>query len=204
MVSAQHIILVRRRTLDKIFLHLRLNHGRCISSGSRIVAKTLLQAPIKLRSRPPTSFKASETSVFSTTKKDKRRMKHSLLLSKVRKSSEKATGQRKRRRPSKKLVTTLENLADALPEVESRSLSESKSSKGDQGVITQTLKSKPGTAKKMERIVKQEKERFGRNMAALTQTSAVASDSQSAAEDSQMNSRWAALRTHLANTMGKT
>jgi hypothetical protein len=68
----------------------------------------------------------------------------------------------------------------------------------------QTFKSKPGVGKKKDRIVRQEKERFGRNMAALTQTSATTSNSQDATQDAQMNSRWAALRSHLANTMGNT
>jgi hypothetical protein len=130
-------------------------------------------------------------------------MKHSILLSKVRKSSDKPTGQRKRRRSSKKLVTTLENLADALPEVTSGSVSESKSSKM-QGPTMETLKSRPGVGKKKDRIVRQEKERFGRNMAALTQTMATTSKNQDETQDEQTNSRWAALRSHLANTVGKT
>lgn len=123
-------------------------------------------------------------------------MKHSLLLSKVRKSSDKHSTRSQRRRPVKQLTAKLDALADALPELESAALS--KSSKDKCGALTATLKSKPGALKKRERIVKEETERFGKNLAILTQTSAKGAGSVDA------GSRWAALRKHLENTVGKT
>lgn len=56
-----------------------------------------------------------EDAAWKTSKKDKRAMKHSILMTKVRDAGVKKS---KPRRPNNKLKTDLEGLADALPELE--------------------------------------------------------------------------------------
>lgn len=56
-----------------------------------------------------------EDAAWRTSKKDKRAMKHSVLMNKVRDAG---VRKQKPRRPNKKLKTDLESLADALPELE--------------------------------------------------------------------------------------
>lgn len=132
-------------------------------------------------------YQARETdSAFTTTKKDKRLMKHSLLMSKVRDSGVK---KEKRRRPSKKLITNLESLEDAIEEVE------------DSTVATPKLKNVRegrGHAKRREKIVKEERQRFGQNMAILT---AAAQTSTGAAAP---GNRFAALRAHIQANAAKS
>ncbi|PBP24847.1 xylose isomerase-like protein [Diplocarpon rosae] len=67
--------------------------------------------------RPPPAHRegAILADSFVNTKKDKRLIKSSSFLNRIEKAHKKPL---KRRRPNKKLVTTLENLADALPDVE--------------------------------------------------------------------------------------
>jgi hypothetical protein len=152
---------------------------------------------------------------FLSTKKDKRIIKHSSFVSKIQKANKQPL---KRRRPSKKLITTLESLADALPTLDAdvdgniQQLREGK-------VRHKSLKSRPGALKRKERVVKGELERFGVNMAKLatvteksnpptesgkgakkkneteTETSA-----QPSAPTSTTN-RWAALRGYISATM---
>ena len=52
---------------------------------------------------------------FIASKKDKRTIKHSAFVNRIEKAQSKPL---KRRRPNKKLKTTLEGLADALPSME--------------------------------------------------------------------------------------
>lgn len=70
----------------------------------------------------------------------------------------------KRRRPNKKLVTTLEGLAGALPDVEDLVNGNLKGG-GKKGV--KSLRSKPGAMKRKERLERGERERFGRNLAVI-------------------------------------
>ena len=58
-------------------------------------------------------MRSESESLFAASKKDKRRIKHAQLMSKVTKAR---TRNPRRRRPTKKLVTTLDALADALPD----------------------------------------------------------------------------------------
>lgn len=90
---------------------------------------------------------------------------------------------KKRRRPSKKLITTLESLADALPDAGGENaISESRNGeimaevdraevRGGLGAMTKirqrSLKSRPGAMKMREALEKRERERFERNMATI-------------------------------------
>jgi hypothetical protein len=99
------------------------------------------------------------TDSFINSKKDKRVIKHSAFINRIEKAHKKPL---KRRRPSKKLVTTMESLADALPELELEN------GNGGEGKIKmKSLRSKPGAMKRKEKVERMERERFGRNFSVL-------------------------------------
>ncbi|KAL4722064.1 hypothetical protein ACLX1H_010834 [Fusarium chlamydosporum] len=143
---------------------------------------------------------AAVTDSFLSSKRDKRLIKHSSFVSRIQ--SARISKSAKRRRPSKKLATTLDSLADALPELEEADAEQ-------QGKIRhKSLKSKKGALKRKERVVKGEMERFGVSMARLT-----AQDGNAAQQDEKMGgeekkdapaptaNRWAALRGYISSTM---
>ena len=186
-------------------------HHKLWSVAACLFLKNLLtksQAPIKARSKRSGRTFPTPESVFSATKRDRRAIKHSLILSKVQKSSDKSSS-KKRRRPSKKLVATLESLANALPDITEQSDAQRRSAGKSSAV--KTIKTKPGASKKKAKIVREERERFGKNLAALSQAvSAAAAAPQSepgAVKDgpaTPKNETWEALRRHLQSTVGNT
>ncbi|TDZ29521.1 hypothetical protein C8035_v005606 [Colletotrichum spinosum] len=145
---------------------------------------------------------------FLSTKKDKRIVKHSAFVSRINKANKKPL---KRRRPSKKLVTTMESLADALPDLDESTQSLEQLREGK--VRHKSLKSRPGALKRKEKVVKGEMQRFGASMAALSAlpNSSGAADGDNvnmadmqggnAAAAGAGSSRWAALRRHISSTM---
>lgn len=98
---------------------------------------------------------------FINSKKDKRTIKHSAFVNRIEKAHRKPL---KRRRPNKKLTTTMEGLADALPDVED--LVQGKIS-GEGKIKMKSLRSKPGALKRKEKLERVERERFGKNMAQI-------------------------------------
>lgn len=101
---------------------------------------------------------------FINSKKDKRVIKHSSFLNRIEKARKKPL---KRRRPSKKLVTTLESLADALPDVEEL-VNKGEVGEGEGKMkMAASLKSKPGARKRKEKLERMERERFAKNMAVI-------------------------------------
>ncbi|KXH53644.1 hypothetical protein CSIM01_07682 [Colletotrichum simmondsii] len=151
---------------------------------------------------------------FLTNKKDKRTMKHSAFLSKVAKTAPGSGKTLKRRRPNKKLVATMESLADALPELEEGAQTLDQLREGK--VRHKSLKSRPGALKRKEKVVKAEVARFGASMAALASVPAAANAGSAGAGSGAMaveetgaqgtttsatSSRWAALRKHISSTM---
>ena len=137
--------------------------------------------------------------LFSTTKRDKRTIKHSALISRIEKSK---APSKKSRRPSKKLVTTLESLADALPD--NTNEPNGTAVVGDAKIRHKSLKSRPGAMKKKEALVNMEKERFNRNLA---QMAALPTDSDSmtktegtARSQGSSGTRWAALKKFIRQT----
>jgi len=137
---------------------------------------------------PPAS-----ASTFNPSKRDKRAIKSSVFRSKIEKASAKSST--KRRRPSKKLVATLESLANSLPELQS-SANENPASGAHSG--TSGLRSRPGAKKKNERLDKSERKRFAQNMALLQQSVADPTNNDSDAG----SHRWAALRQHISSSIG--
>ncbi|RDL40040.1 uncharacterized protein BP5553_00019 [Venustampulla echinocandica] len=111
----------------------------------------------------------------------------------------------KRRRPGKKLVTTMEGLADSLPEIEEIS----KASKEGQKIKMDSLTNGPGLMKRRGKVEKVERERFGKNLAQLmgAQKAAGGETVAEAQTDSQQPSatasRFAALRAWIGQTMEK-
>ncbi|OAG41013.1 hypothetical protein AYO21_04855 [Fonsecaea monophora] len=170
--------------------------------------------------------KASEASatpkselLFTSSKKDKRRIKHAELMNKVAKSSAKTP---KRRRPNKKLVATLDSLAAALPDDDIRDNSVAHgtgASAGDRPqdqvniIRRKSMKSRPGALKRREKLDKGERDRFAKNMAQLAAprpaTGGAANPSGNAAGGvggttasiPSTSERWAALRGFISQTL---
>jgi Ribosome biogenesis protein SLX9 len=170
-------------------------------------AKPRVARPSHL-SKPTAQFSSAldDDSPFKTLKKDKQRIKHSLLLSKAQRSSDKPSGIKKRRRPSKKLVTNLDALADALPDI----MSKDGNGSATNAIELKSLQSKPGARKKRDKLDKKERDRFGRNLAVLSQAREAEENgkmSKAATTDASGQTplnRWAALRQHIAGNMGTT
>lgn len=144
-------------------------------------------------------------------------------MSRIEKSQKKPL---KRRRPSKKLSTALDSLADALPELEEADGDEwegisdddddmkdedsrlgelrkqvrlRKAKPADGKMKLKTLKSRPGAMKRKQRLEETEKERFGRNLASMSVPVPAAQSQQ--AEAGATSNRWAALRGFIGQTM---
>ncbi|KAK3694375.1 ribosome biogenesis protein SLX9-domain-containing protein [Podospora appendiculata] len=116
---------------------------------------------------------------FINSKRDKRVIKHSSFVSRIAKASQKPSSALKRRRPSKKLVATLDSLGDALADIKDEMEAASGTMDDDQLAAAQgkvrhkSLRSRPGALKRKEKVVKGEMERFGRSLAQLTSVAEV-------------------------------
>lgn len=146
---------------------------------------------------------------FINSKKDKRIIKHSAFVNRIEKARKIPL---KRRRPSKKLVTSLEGLADALPNLQdigALELSESRNGK----IKQKSMRSRPGATKRREKLERMERERFGKNMAQLVTGNTqeyknsttipiqVEGTEGAQAQSNITSSRWAALRGFILQTM---
>jgi Ribosome biogenesis protein SLX9 len=151
---------------------------------------------------------------FINSKKDRRTIKHSAFISRIEKASKKPL---KRRRPNKKLVTTLEGLADALPSVDGL-VAEGKGGVVWNGVGKKSgsLKSKPGAMKRKEKLERGERERFGRNLAVIMGSRVEVEEKSMGVEDKRgegegaekqktelVKGRFAALRAWVGTNMEK-
>jgi hypothetical protein len=136
-------------------------------------------------------------------------MKRSLLLSKVRKSSDrKPAAAQRRRRPSRKLAASLDALAATLPELPADGGPAKPPAGGGGGSsapgagkapgLTESLERKRGVTKRREKMVRAETQRFRKNLAILSLAGAETSTEGGAAKDG----RWSALRKHLETTVG--
>ncbi|KAM0796899.1 ribosome biogenesis protein SLX9-domain-containing protein [Usnea florida] len=184
--------------------------------------------------RPPTkpSIKTPTPTHLSTShhnhpkaplKRSKRHSKHALLLSRIQNTApQKQPSSRitKRRRPHKKLITTLDSLADALPnptddgeEWEGIDGAEGKGRDGAKKMKHKSLRSRPGAGKKKEALVAMERERFAKNLAEMCAGSSSASQDAVASGEGEgvvvggvgaergSADRWAAIRGFISQTM---
>ncbi|KAK4465542.1 ribosome biogenesis protein SLX9-domain-containing protein [Cladorrhinum samala] len=164
---------------------------------------------------------------FINSKRDKRAIKHSAFVSRIGSAVSKPGGKNsKRRRPSKKLVATLESLGDALDDITEQIAHEDAQRPEDGKVRHRSLKSRPGALKRKEKVVKGEMERFGRNLAQLaalenkehqqqeqqkmmevdgrqaqTGTQPASTPAPAPAAAPATANRWAALRGFISSTM---
>ncbi|KAL9100795.1 MAG: hypothetical protein Q9163_003875 [Psora crenata] len=162
-------------------------------SNSSTASSTITKA--SSRSNPTTSHSLSSTTNLrdpyavphkkhrAPIKAEKRASKHATLLSRLHApaSASKIT---KRRRPGKKLVATLDGLADALPDhlgdeiIDRASARRNDKERGIEGVASgakikhTSLKSRPGAGKRKEKLMALERERFAKNMALMAAGSA--------------------------------
>lgn len=113
------------------------------------------------------------TDAFLHSKRDKQLIRKATFRARVLDKVGPTKKPLKRRRPSKKLVATLESLADALPDVPT-SANAADGDDGDEweGIKKrrrqQSLRTRPGSMKRKEKVVQAEMARFGLNLAQLT------------------------------------
>lgn len=133
---------------------------------------------------------------FRNSKKDKRSIKHASFVSKIEKTGKKP---HKTRRASKKLAANLDSLADALPDT----ATELNDPDIQTNIIKQkTLRHKPGAMKRKQHIENLERDRFGKNMAQLSNLDAASAAGPAAnADQGSTSNRWAALRNFVSQTM---
>ncbi|KAL1895900.1 hypothetical protein Sste5346_004997 [Sporothrix stenoceras] len=112
------------------------------------------------------------TDAFLHSKRDKQLIRKATFRARVLDKAGPTKKPLKRRRPSKKLVTTLESLADALPDVPSTNDAGEVEYDEWEGIKKrrrqQSLKTRPGSLKRKEKVVQAEMARFGQNLAQLT------------------------------------
>lgn len=126
-------------------------------------------------------------------------MRRSALLSRIEKPT---APSKKRRRPSKKLITDLESLAHALPEVPPDADKEADA--GPPRIKYRSFRNKPGAMKRKELLINMEKERFNQNLVALHQGT-VDMTSQGEANDAHeaTKKKWTAIRGFIQQTIEK-
>ncbi|CAK7565594.1 MAG: hypothetical protein SEPTF4163_003515 [Sporothrix epigloea] len=164
------------------------------------------------------------TDSFLHSKRDKQLIRKASFRAQVLEKAGPQKKQLKRRRPSKKLVATLESLADALPDLSASPQAYDDEWKGIKR--RQSIKTRPGSLKRKENVVRAEMARFGQNLAQLTavredsvsQVSAVMeveggckegedsdkSKAQSTAPRQSTANRFALLRNYITMTMDQS
>ena len=152
----------------------------------------------------------------ASTKIQKRSVKHASLLSRLKRKAPNS-GVKKRRRPSKKLVTDLVALEDALPE-SLKGVAGTRNVNGEFRNKHTSLKSRPGAMKRKEKLMIAERERFAKNLALMASgpdevakgeregSMKLSVDQESenttwAKATSRNRIRWTAVRNHISQTM---
>ena len=169
----------------------------------------------RLRALPPAAATARRSSLNPTStlvnpfarprthpkilKRELHRSRLEQLLSKVTKAPVKP----RRRRPYKKLLTTLDSLADALPADEDTPKDIAGADLKDQTtfICRRSVKSKPGALKRREKVDRVERERFAQNMAQLTQTPVAGTVKDWSTGANASSNKWACLRTFISQTL---
>ncbi|KAI0432946.1 ribosome biogenesis protein SLX9-domain-containing protein [Xylaria sp. FL1042] len=181
------------------------------SLRAKLAARTGAE-PHAPRKAPRPDAVAPSVDGFTSSKKDKRIIKHSALISRIEKSHKKPL---RRRRPGKKLVTNLESLADALPDLLADGETEEGLRQLREGKVRhKSLKMKKGALKKKEKIVRGEMDRFSHSLARLNalgpdtagtdmqvEGNSEAVGTQASGPSPSTANRWAALRGFISSTM---
>ncbi|KAK8125140.1 uncharacterized protein PG998_000899 [Apiospora kogelbergensis] len=167
------------------------------SLRAKLAAKSNGPEPYAPRKAPrPDAAPVSDS--FISSKKDKRLVKHSSFVTRIQKANTKPL---KRRRPGKKLVTDLDSLKKALPDLLEDGATEEGLKQLKEGKVRlKSLHSRPGALKRKEKLVKSELERFQGNMAQLNAMQEQPQPIQTTGS-SNMPNRWAALRGFISSTM---
>ncbi|KKY26446.1 hypothetical protein UCRPC4_g01465 [Phaeomoniella chlamydospora] len=151
------------------------------------------------RSKTVSASTKADRSAFGESKRDKRQIKHSAFVSKIEKDPSKKA---RRRRPNKKLVATLDSLADALPDVEDEPTTNTEN--GQFNIIRhKTVKTRPGAMKRKEKLEKGERERFTKNLAEMSKPAAPAATSNANVASDSTTSRFQALRAFISGTLDR-
>ena len=181
------------------------DHRKAPTIKKRASMRSRVSKPSSQTQPHPANGYPRRNDTFKTTKEDKRRIKHSSLLSRIEKSSTKVA---KRRRPSKKLITNLESLVNALPDVTTED--NGATVVGDARIRHKSLKSKPGAMRKKDRLERLEMDRFSKNLAQMAHITETLHSSAPSAETMQvegagkgLSQRWAALRNHIHSTLDR-
>lgn len=150
------------------------------------------------------------TDAFLHSKRDKQLIRKASFRARVadKVSDRGGVKKLKRRRPSKKLVATLESLADALPDVPETAGAgdgqEGDREGGGKRRRQQSLRTRPGSLKRKEKLVQAEMARFGLNLAQLTavkeETVAAADETTMVVEDSKVDDDAATAAPTAAST----
>ncbi|KJZ72123.1 hypothetical protein HIM_08496 [Hirsutella minnesotensis 3608] len=167
---------------------------------------------------PAKTFRADAavSDSFLSSKRDRRLIKHSSFVARVSSSSSasrvaKKPLRRRRTGAADKLKTSLEGLADALPDLGEDGEWGGIEDEGDDArrrVRHRSIRSKPGALKRKEMVVKGEMERFGASMARLNASDLTAGEGKprpgedaQASQPAAVTDRWAALRGYISATM---
>lgn len=161
MVISPSNFPIKPNRVDKILFQAPTAPTKRPSARQRALARLSATGPAPPRKthRPDSAV----TDAFLRSKRDRRLIRHSAFVSRIAKTTDSSGEKRaRRRRPSKKLVTTLQSLAAALPELEEDG------DRPDGGKVRhRSLRSRPGALKRKERVVKGEMARFGASLAQL-------------------------------------
>ncbi|KAI0013512.1 ribosome biogenesis protein SLX9-domain-containing protein [Xylariaceae sp. FL0662B] len=171
--------------------------------------------------RAPRPDAAETSDAFINSKRDKRAIRHSALVSRIEKAGTAAAKQQKRRRrPGRKLVANLDSLAAALPDLLADGETEEGLRQMREGKVRhRSLASRRGALRRKERVVRAEVERFGVSLARLNAVGGgqnmevdrdgsgdAGADGNARTQDSapapaSTANRWAALRGFISATM---
>ncbi|KAH0611338.1 uncharacterized protein H6S33_010603 [Morchella sextelata] len=167
---------------------------------------------LRARTSRPTTTTSSTATTTSTprtphqpTKKAKLHTRRTTFISRITKPTTHPSA-RSRRRATKALqntlVTELDSLAFALDDaIVAKSVAE-----GEDGVGRKSMKSRPGAMKRKEKVVRNECERFGKNLAIMSAGMAAAAvavggEGEGEGVGVRRPSTWEALRGFIEGTM---
>ena len=179
---------------------------RAVAGSAQNTAKPSTTGLARPQSKPSLSSISKEEGL-PALKRDKRMIKHSLIVSKARASARvEKPGSSKRRRPAKKLHAA-QNLADLVASLPDAGPSESQkpsvSNSSRKPSASSSMSSRRGAQKRKDRISRLEQERFSQNLSILQPHSGPRAAA-STAESNEITSHgdpegghWSSLRSHI-------